>query len=86
MPKNAKIISIEAGSTMPWTYFTPKENTIGIDEFGYSGTKDEVLHKLNFDYETILSKIVTIITGQAPEETVSSEEPTKTESNMEDNN
>lgn len=86
LPKNAKIISIEAGSTMPWTYFTPKENTIGIDEFGYSGTKDEVLHKLNFDYETILSKIVTIITGQAPEETVSSEEPTKTESNMEDNN
>lgn len=86
LPKNAKIITIEAGSTMPWTYFTPKENTIGIDEFGYSGTKDEVLHKLNFDYETILSKIVTIITGQAPEETVSSEESAKTESNMEDNN
>lgn len=86
LPKNAKIITIEAGSTMPWTYFTPKENTIGIDEFGYSGTKDEVLHKLNFDYETILSKIVTIITGQAPEETVSSEESVKTESNMEDNN
>lgn len=61
LPKDALIITIEAGSTMPWTYFTPKENTIGIDEYGYSGTKDEVLHKLHFDYESILNKITTII-------------------------
>lgn len=63
LPPTATIITIEAGSTMSWTYFTKKENTIGINEFGYSGTKDEVLQKVGFDYETILEKIENIIKG-----------------------
>lgn len=61
LPPDSKIITIEAGSTMSWTYFTKPENTIGINEFGYSGTKDEVLEKVNFDYESILNKIEEII-------------------------
>ncbi len=55
LPKNAKIISIEAGSTMCWNYFT--KYTIGINEFGYSGSKQDVLEKLHFSYEDILSKV-----------------------------
>lgn len=61
LPPDAKIITIEAGSTMPWYYFT--KNTIGIDTFGCSGTKDEVLQKVGFDYETILNKVENIIKG-----------------------
>ena len=55
LPPNAKIITVEAGSTMCWNYFT--KYTIGIDEFGISAPKDDVLERLNFDYESILSKI-----------------------------
>lgn len=80
LPPNAKIITVEAGSTMPWTYFTKKEYTIGIDEFGYSGTKDEVLNKLNFNYDAILNKILTIITGKEPQQS----ETTQTQ-NIENN-
>ena len=56
LPKGAKIITIEAGSTMCWNYFT--KYTIGINEFGLSASKQDVLERLNFNYETILSKIV----------------------------
>ena len=55
LPKNAKIITVEAGSTMCWNYFT--KYTIGINEFGTSAPRDDVLERLHFDYESILSKI-----------------------------
>ncbi len=55
LPKDAKIISVEAGSTMSWNYFT--KNTIGIESFGVSGEPDKVIEYMNFDYETILQKI-----------------------------
>lgn len=55
LPPNALIISIESGSTMCWNYFT--KNTIGINSFGVSAPKEDVLTRLNFDYETILRKV-----------------------------
>ena len=55
LPPNALIISIESGSTMCWNYFT--KNTIGINSFGVSAPKEDVLTRLNFDYESILRKV-----------------------------
>ena len=61
IPEGEKIITLEAGSTMSWYRFTKPEYTIGVNEFGCSGTKDEVINKMNFDYETILKKIEKIV-------------------------
>ena len=66
LPSNAKIISVEAGSTMCWNYFT--KYTIGIDQFGISAVKDDVLNAVNFDYETILEKVEKYINGIEDEE------------------
>lgn len=57
IPPNAKVFTIEASSTLPWYRFASRNCAIGIDTFGYSGFKDDVLEKVKFDYETILSKI-----------------------------
>ncbi len=57
IPKDAKVITVEASSTLPWYRIASKDCAIGIDTFGYSGTKEKVLNKVGFDYDTILSKI-----------------------------
>ena len=57
IPPTAKVFTIEASATMPWYRFASKGCAIGIDSFGYSGHKDDVLEKLGFDYESILQKI-----------------------------
>lgn len=57
IPPNTKVFTIEASSTLPWYRFASKNCAIGIDEFGCSGKKEDVLEKLKFDYETILAKI-----------------------------
>jgi transketolase len=57
IPPNAKVITVEASSTLPWYRFASKNCAIGIDEFGVSGKKEDVLQKLGFDYASILTKI-----------------------------
>ena len=57
IPPNAKVITVEASSTMPWYRFASRGCAIGIDEFGYSGQKDDVLEKMNFDYDSIMKKV-----------------------------
>ena len=64
IPPTAKVFTIEASATLPWYRFASKGCAIGIDTFGASGKKEDVLEKLHFDYETILSKIETNIKGQ----------------------
>ncbi len=61
IPDGVKVITLEAGSTMPWYRFTKPEHTIGVNDFGFSGTKDEVLEKMGFDYESILKRIEEIV-------------------------
>ena len=61
IPEGVKVITLEAGSTMPWYRFTKPEYTIGVNDFGFSGTKDEVLEKMGFDYESILKRIEEIV-------------------------
>ena len=58
LPKNIRQIAIEAGSSYSWYQFIddPKY-LLNINQFGYSGKKDEVLKKLNFDYESLKLKI-----------------------------
>ncbi len=58
LPKDVKIITLEAGSTLIWNRFasSPKY-TIGIDSFGRSGKKDDVLKYNNYDYNSLLLKI-----------------------------
>lgn len=57
IPPNVKVFTIEASSTLPWYRFASKDCAIGIDTFGCSGYKDDVLEHVDFDYETILKKI-----------------------------
>lgn len=57
IPSTAKVFTIEASSTLPWYRFASKGCAIGIDTFGASGYKDDVLEHVGFDYESILKKI-----------------------------
>jgi len=59
IPPDAKVFTIEAGSTLGWYKIASKDCAIGIDTFGVSGQKEQVLQHLGFDYNTILSKILT---------------------------
>lgn len=61
IPPNTKVFTIEASATLPWYRFASKECAIGIDTFGRSGRKDDVLQYVGFDYESILNKIETRI-------------------------
>ena len=58
LPQNVKIITLEAGSTMMWHRFASKKDyAIGIDNFGVSGQKNDVLKFLEFDYNAIYIKV-----------------------------
>lgn len=57
IPKGTKVFTIEAGSTLGWYKIASPSCAIGIDEFGFSGSKKDVLEKLHFDYASILKKI-----------------------------
>lgn len=57
IPASAQVFTIEASATLPWYRFASRNCAIGIDTFGYSGSKEDVLEKVQFNYETIISKI-----------------------------
>lgn len=57
IPPNAKVFTIEAGSTLGWYRIASRGCAIGIDSFGTSGQKDQVLQHLGFDFNTILQKV-----------------------------
>lgn len=63
IPPNAKVITVEASATLPWYRFASRGCAIGIDEYGYSGQKDDVLEKMKFDYDSILQKVEKCIRG-----------------------
>lgn len=63
IPPNTKVFTIEASSTLPWYRFASPNCAIGIDTFGYSGAKEDVLEKIGFDYESIIAKIEKNIRG-----------------------
>lgn len=56
------IFTLEASSTFGWDrYATDREHILGIDTFGVSGTKEEVLKATNFDFETVKKRILSIL-------------------------
>ncbi len=60
LPPNAKIAVIEASHPYSWTSFTALENIAGVDTFGLSGHKDEVLNHFGFTFQTMLEKMLDI--------------------------
>ena len=62
LPKKVKTIVIEAGSKLSWGLFVTDEKYIlGINDFGYSGTPEEVLKKCGFDYENLKMKVARLL-------------------------
>ena len=59
LPDNIQKISVEAGSTVGW--FKYADNCIGIDEFGMSGTGNDVMDHFNLTSEKIGIKICEIM-------------------------
>lgn len=56
------IFTLEASSTFGWDdYASSKNHKLGIDTFGASGTKEEVLKKVSFDFETLKQRIIDVI-------------------------
>ena len=54
LPPNIKKVAIEASSGLSYLPFIENKNQlINIEQFGYSGNKEEVLKKLEFDIESI---------------------------------
>ena len=56
LPKHKHIFSLEASSYFGWDRYAT--HNLGYNKFGVSGTKDEVLKKMNFDFETLKNKII----------------------------
>ena len=64
IPSSAKVIVIEAGSMFGWNRISNNNiKYITIDNFGYSGTKDEVLDKMNFSYKNVRDRVFEIISS-----------------------
>ncbi len=60
LPRNVKTIVLEPSLKSGWTDITFPEYIIGLNDFGYSGKKEEVLKKINLDYESIKLKVTKI--------------------------
>lgn len=56
LPKHKHIFSLEASSYFGWDRYAT--HNLGYNKFGVSGTKDEVLKEMNFDFETLKNKII----------------------------
>lgn len=58
LPSNIRKIVIEAGSPFGWhRIINDSRFIIGIENFGKSGSKDEVLEDMNFTYNKILERV-----------------------------
>ena len=65
LPKGVKKIIIEAGSSFGWHRISNEHmEYITLDKFGASGSTDEVLKYMNFDYETVRDKVFDIINSK----------------------
>lgn len=58
LPEGIRTIALESSSSYSWHQFVkdPKY-LLNINDFGYSGKKDEVLKKMDYDYESLKAKI-----------------------------
>ena len=62
IPKGYRVIVIEPGSKQGWEGFVYSDKyLITLNNFGYSGTKDEVFDKMDFSYNKILKKVIKLL-------------------------
>ena len=61
LPGNVLTLAIELSTTNNYQKYTYNQFIIGINNFGYSGNKDDVAEKMLVDYKTIKSRIEKII-------------------------
>lgn len=59
---SAKIIAIESSNSLAFCKYTNYENIINLHKFGTSAKASDVLKYMNFDKESILNKVITLIT------------------------
>ena len=57
LPKDSKIICVEASTKDNWVAFTNYQNIIGLDSFGISGKAEDVLRKYQFDEVSLTNRI-----------------------------
>ena len=62
IPPGNLVFTIEAGSPDTWYKIASPGCAFGIESFGCSGSREDVEKKMEFDYETLLSKIIDRIT------------------------
>lgn len=62
LPKTVKKIVIEAGSSYSWYKYVYNEDyLITVDQFGASGTTEQVLEYCNFDFATVVEKVKNLL-------------------------
>ena len=59
LPKNSKIVAVEAGSKMPWYQLT--QHIIGMDTFGESADGDLVMKHFGFDTLSIVDFVKNVL-------------------------
>ena len=57
IPDKAKVIVIEASDPTPWFRFTTPERVLGITSFGHSGKAEDVLTKMDFNYDALKKRV-----------------------------
>lgn len=64
IPAGVPVITLEYGNTLIWNRFATSEKyTIGINSFGASGKSDDVKMKFQLDYESVKSKIISLLSS-----------------------
>jgi len=61
IPSHILPIAIEFSTSNNYTDITAKKYIVGVNEFGYSGSKNDVSEKLLVNYESILSRVEKMI-------------------------
>lgn len=65
IPKHVKKIVIEAGSSFGWHRIASDNiHYITLDNFGMSGSKDEVLENMGYSYNQVKDKVIDIINNK----------------------
>ena len=61
LPYNVLTIAIELSTTNNYQKYTYNQFIIGLNDFGYSGNKDDVAEKMLVDYKSVKSRVEKII-------------------------
>ena len=65
LPQNIKRIVIEAGNSyVLGSLATNIDYVIGLNDFGFSGTKEEVAKSMEFDIDNLLLKVQNLVKKQ----------------------